>query len=378
MDVYVDRYTIDFAYVNLTSPFDNNARDLDYLMARYAHKHDNISAVEVKPISISTQKPKGDKADLDFIKQYKFSCEDSKTIFGEMMPDRLRPSELLTESVEEPVLKSKHIKNLQSTSRNNHVEMPLIELDLVSKGGTAYQPTYQLLINDKAINLSLKNTTYLCTWLLSSKANYITENKQLGFEKAYQQYCLVTEQPEKPFNNSDKKVLCKQEGNIEVNDIVAYFRQSEANKLITIVGRKVAAKLKAMPYSKAYDFLEDLELGGYLGGKTENSDKNEFKSSLLQQGIPEQQIEWLMPKSIADKKKVKGYFQRNKIAPKDEVAKTDLGRFLKDQGATFTLYEDILESKDINATDRDKASNPKQAKLFICVLPSNNASIYVE
>ncbi len=143
---------------------------------------------------------------------------------------------------------------------------------------------------------------------MSSKANYITENKQLGFEKAYQQYCLVTEQPEKLFINSGYKVLNKLARNIEINDTVGYFRQSEANKLITLVGRKVAAKLKAMPYSKSYDFLEDPELGGYLGGRTENSDKNEFKSSLLQQGIPEQQIEWLMPKSIAEKNKVKDYF----------------------------------------------------------------------
>ncbi len=381
IDIYVDCYSIDFAYVNLANHYDSYARDFDYLMARCARKHDNISAVEVKPASSKKQPSKSlvtSKSTLDFIDKYEFSCEDSKTIFGEMMPERLRPNGVLPEGIEEPDLNNEHRSSQQGSNHHNAAEIPQIVLDLVSKSGTANKPGYQLLINDKAVLLSLKNTTYLCAWLASPNTHYITVNKQLGIEKVYQLYCLVTEQPEKSFNDSDKSVLNELADNAQINDIVAYFRQSEANKLSTVVGRTVATKLKAMPHSKTYNFLDDPELGGYLGGRTENNDKNEIKSSLLSQGITEQQIEWLIPKSIDDKNKVKDYFQCQEITTKAKVANTDLGRFLKDQGATFTLYENILASKDKNTTDCNKSSNPKQPKLFVCALPSSNASILIE
>jgi hypothetical protein len=125
-----------------------------------------------------------------------------------------------------------------------------------------------------------KNTPYLYARLAYPNTHYITVNKQLGIEKVYQLYCLVTEQPEKAFNDTDKSVLKELADNAQINGIVAYFWQSEANKLSTIVGRKVAAKLKGMPHSKTYNFVDDPELGGYLGGRTENNDKNEIKSSL--------------------------------------------------------------------------------------------------
>jgi hypothetical protein len=381
IDVYVDRYSIDFAYVNLANHYDNYARDFDYLMARCARNHDNISAVEVKPASSKKQPSKSlatIKSTLDFIDRYEFSCEDSKTVFGELMPERLRPSELLVEAIEESTFNSKQSTSQQARNHHNAAEIPQIILDLVSKSGTANKPAYQLLINDKAVLLSLKNTAYLCAWLASPNTHYITFNKQLGIEKVYQLYCLVTEQPEKAFNNTYRNVLNEQGCNAQINDIVAYFRQSEANKLSTIVGRTVATKLKAMPHSTTYNFLDDPELGGYLGGRTENNDKNEIKSSLLSQGITEQQIEWLIPKSIDNKNKVKDYFQHQEIHTKTKVANTDLGRFLKDQGATFTLYENILASKDKNTTDCNKSSNPKQPKLFVCALPSCNASILIE
>jgi len=381
IDVYVDSYSIDFAYVNLASSYDNYARDFDYLMARCSRNHDNISVVEVKPSSPKPQSSNSfatSKSRLDFIHQYEFSCEESKTIFGEMMPERLRPSGLLTESIEEPALNSKQLTNKQGSNHNNTVGIPQIVLDLVSKSGSANKPAYKLLINDKAVLLSLKNTAYLCAWLASRNTHYITVNKQLGIEKVYQLYCLVTEQAEKAFNDTDKSVLNEQADNAQINDIVAYFRKSEANKLSTVVGGKVAAKLKAIPDSKTYNFLDDPDLGGYLGGKTENLDKNELKTSLIQQGINEQQIEWLIPKSIDDKKKVNDYFQSQEVNTKSKVANTDLGRFLKDQGAKFTLYENILASKDKNTTDCNKSSNPKQPKLFVCALPSSNASILIE
>ncbi|MGK0234704.1 MAG: hypothetical protein ACI9EK_001230 [Psychroserpens sp.] len=49
IDVCVDSYSIDFAYVNMRSSYDSYARDFDYLMASCSRKHDNISVVEVNP-----------------------------------------------------------------------------------------------------------------------------------------------------------------------------------------------------------------------------------------------------------------------------------------------------------------------------------------
>lgn len=378
IDVYVDRYYIDFAYVNLMCQYGNYARDFDYLMARYARKHDNISAVEVKPATVKSKahnSSKSNKKNLDFIHEYEFSCLDSKTIFGEMMPERLRPSEFSIDEIKGNVSHHKQVTNSQCVNHNNALKIPKIELNLYSKIGTANKPVYQLSINDKDVLLSQKNTVYLFTWLTSSKAHYITCNKQLGFEKTVRLYNLLTEQTNKISKKSDENVQSDIALEKQINEIVSYFRQSEMNKLSTIVGSKVASKLKKLPYTTTCNILNDPDLGGYLGGKTENIDKNEFRSSLIKEGVNEQQIEWLIPKSIDDINKVREYFQNKNAIDKPTVAKTALAGLLKIYGESFYLYESIVESKKHNTSNVGKSTNSKRPKLFVCALPSNNISI---
>ncbi|GAA6184915.1 hypothetical protein [Aliiglaciecola sp. NS0011-25] len=130
------------------------------------------------------------------------------------------------------------------------------------------------------LNLPLKETTYLMTWLSTKVPHHRSNAKSLGRIKAAKLATLLTGELDIDFKT----------------DLHAYqfFKQHcESSKLRLLLGNdadEVVLKLEANPHHKV--------LGGYLGGETESKDKSRFKSELTRQiGNPDL-VNLLLPQQV--------------------------------------------------------------------------------
>jgi len=151
--------------------------------------------------------------------------------------------------------------------------------------GTVNRPRYFMTFNDSKICLSLKCATFLYTWLTVESGMLLEPNKELGFIKA-QNFCKLLGAKQQHIKN-------------EVS-IIKFITEKFPSQMQVIIGKanKGLTNIKSIDNKELHQLLDQEQIGGYLGGKTESNDKNEFIASVTSQIGIKDGMEWLSPKNI--------------------------------------------------------------------------------
>jgi hypothetical protein len=245
--------------------------------------------------------------------------------------------------------------------------------------GSESRPEYLAIFNEKEVLLSLKNATYLYSWLSLEKGVFIKENDELGFIKA-QCYCKLRGASDDEVQNKVKIIKFIGKNFPTLMTVIigdAWKNLSKFSKKRALqksnkssVKNKNAKEdiypnISKLRIAELKFFLKEENIGGYLGGKTEDKDKTQFKKSVeLQLG---KGAEWLIPKNVRGKLTSEAEFSQSK------GDKNDLVNFLIENNMSWDTYQNIVNKyPDISQVETtgsgSKKSIPPKKKKFIRVL----------